>query len=378
MTADTATQPRGAPATVRILHCIDTLDPAIGGPAYYVRVALAALAGNGYVASLATLDGTTAPDLSAPGEAVERHRRRGWFGLYDAMRRADVVHVHGFFSMFACTACVLCRILGKPFVISVHGQLGAWCLSQGRRKKALFLSAIGRPLLRTARAVVALSAAEALDLERWVPKANIRVAGPAVTPAPVRPANGAAGAPLRVLFLGRLHPVKRVEMLILALARLRQAQDATLDIAGEGDREYAAKLEAVVMDCGLSRAVRFHGSVQGERKRALFQACDVFVLPSAHENFAVAAAEAMAHGVPVILSEEVAISGEVARAGAGIRLAGTSAASIAEALQALAPSAQRARMGAAARAFVEERYSPWALSNALAQAYGPAPLALSN
>ena len=104
---------------------------------------------------------------------------------------------------------------------------------------------------------------------------------------------------LRLMTLGRLHPVKGIENLIAALPLL---PDATLAIVGDGEAEYVRGLHLEVDRMGLRNRVQFLGRMQDEDKKRAFAGADLLVMPSHSENFGMAVAEALAHGVPVIAS----------------------------------------------------------------------------
>ena len=104
--------------------------------------------------------------------------------------------------------------------------------------------------------------------------------------------------PLRVVFLGRLHPIKAVENLIDAIARARVP--ATLTLAGAGDPDYERALAHRITTLGLEGRARMIGAVAGDAKRRLFEEADVLVIPSFRESFSIVVVEALAHGVPVL------------------------------------------------------------------------------
>jgi glycosyltransferase involved in cell wall biosynthesis len=105
------------------------------------------------------------------------------------------------------------------------------------------------------------------------------------------------------LFLSRLIPRKGADILIAAFAQVCP-QSGRLVIAGpEGEAGYRAHLEKCVQECGVEGRVLFTGPLYDEDKKAVLADADVFVLPSRYENFANAAAEAVACGIPVIVSK---------------------------------------------------------------------------
>jgi glycosyltransferase involved in cell wall biosynthesis len=101
------------------------------------------------------------------------------------------------------------------------------------------------------------------------------------------------------LFLGRIHPVKGLSLLVEAWARLRP-HDWQLQIAGPDEMGYRAELERKVSTASLSDVVHFLGPLEGEAKERAFVNADLFVLPSFSESFGMAIGEALARGAPVL------------------------------------------------------------------------------
>ena len=110
------------------------------------------------------------------------------------------------------------------------------------------------------------------------------------------------------LFLSRIHPKKNLEFLLRAWRMAVVPPNWKLMIAGTGDSDYLAKLGLLVLELDLTRSVRFTGHVSGGDKTYLFQNADLFLLPSNQENFGVAVLEAIHHGCPVLVSDEVYIA----------------------------------------------------------------------
>ncbi len=114
----------------------------------------------------------------------------------------------------------------------------------------------------------------------------------------------ASNGKVRLLYLGRLHPIKGLETLLGACGIVEGlSMDWHLYIAGTGTPSYVDFLKLKVQDLGLSKRVEFVGEVFEEKKEALFAQSDVVLVPSHTENFGIVVAESLAHGVPVIASK---------------------------------------------------------------------------
>src|SRR5207244_3055789 len=114
----------------------------------------------------------------------------------------------------------------------------------------------------------------------------------------------AADGAVRALYLSRLARKKNVEGLLDAFAIVqRECPQLRLAIAGDGEPAYVQALHARADALGLHARVRWLGPVAGDAKRRAFEDADFFVLASHSENFGIAAAEALAHGLPCVLGE---------------------------------------------------------------------------
>jgi glycosyltransferase involved in cell wall biosynthesis len=142
-----------------------------------------------------------------------------------------------------------------------------------------------------------------------------------------------------------------------------------LVIAGDGSAAYVSGLKAQAASLQLEQQVTWLGHVEGEHKIAAFAAADIFVLPSYSENFGIAAAEALAAGLPCVLGEGVAIAKDVMEANAGITVTAEPA-SIAQGLRRIiADHESRTGMSANASRLAHERYSAKAMGKGLKRLY---------
>ncbi|MEO1002590.1 MAG: glycosyltransferase [Cyanobacteria bacterium J06638_7] len=332
--------------SLRVLHLIPSISPRRGGPSQAVLAMSSALRQKGVDAAILTTDDDGPDRLPIP--IGQWHEREGvpvlafprWspaarplrplreFALSPALlrwlrrnvREWELLHVHALFSFPSTAGMAVARRQGVPYVLRTIGQLQRWSLQQSAGRKRLLLRLIERRNLGGAAALHFTSEAEQREA------AALGLATPSfVLPLGVELPPGAEPAgvlgPVRFLFLSRLHPKKQLPVLLEALAELRRRHPGAawqLDVAGEGEPAYVIELQQQAERLAIADRVRWHGFVAGEAKAALLHRADWFVLPSAAENFGIAAAEALAAGVPAILSPGVALAAVVAETGAGL------------------------------------------------------------
>jgi glycosyltransferase involved in cell wall biosynthesis len=234
----------------------------------------------------------------------------------------DLVHIHALMS-HACVAAVrAAQAAGVPYVLRTLGTLDRWSLAQKSVKKRLFMARWGRSMLRGAAAVQATGYEELRALrEDWgIARVALIPLGVddsvfADSDEPAEPAD-----PPYVTCVSRLHPVKGVELLIDAFARVTAADPLGrwhLKIAGDGDRAYLGRLRSLAGRSSAAGRIEFLGWVDGAPKTDLLRRASLFALMSRHENFGISVVEAMARGVPVVVSREVQLAHWIEEAGAG-------------------------------------------------------------
>ena len=170
---------------------------------------------------------------------------------------------------------------------------------------------------------------------------------------------------LRLMYLGRIDPIKALDNLMRALTLLPGAA-VTLEVFGQGDRGYTQQMKALAGELGLGARVRFRGHVEGEAKSAAFGEADVCVVPSHHENFCNVVAESLAHAVPVVVSKGAPWSA-VEPHGCGLWV-DNKPETLARAIQDMAAS-DLEKMGARGRAWMQAEYSWDAIALAMRELY---------
>ncbi len=198
-------------------------------------------------------------------------------------------------------ALALQRLTGLPYIVRVCGpDIPGF----ERRYSSLYsvLTPVIRAVWHGADVVIAKCTQEARMIRAVDPRPQISLVPNGVDlnaflPGEPIPENG----PLRLLCVGRLIERKGQHHLIEAVKRLVDAgQDVVLDLAGTGDA--LSDYQALVHRLELHRQVRFLGYVPREQIPTCYAAAHVFVLPSYNEGMSVAALEAMAAGLPVVLT----------------------------------------------------------------------------
>lgn len=377
---------------MRVLHVIPALSPLDGGPTQAVLDLVQAGRESGAHVDVAasTAPGEPVapwPDTNRPGQLLLFPRPAGSGGwkfslaltrwVFAHARDYDLLHVHSVFSASAPLSCLAACAAHRPYVLMPHGALDPWSLTQSTWKKRPYLWLM-RPFLVRAEALQAASPKEVRSFSALGLGLRARLV-PLAVDLP-EPPQADAGTPVaarnqapRLLFLSRLHSVKGLPVLLEALALLHaQGHACTLTVAGDGAADYRAELSAQVQALGLAAWVRFIGFVGGADKTRTFAEADIFVLPSFQESFGLAALEAMGHGLPVVVSDQVPLSTEILAHRAGeVALVGSPEA-LAAALSRLLDPTRRAEAATNARTLAREAYGRGAMRRALASMYAEA------
>ena len=243
-----------------------------------------------------------AQDLAhVPGLRLLRRSAAFYVALKETAAVADVVHDHGLWLLPNLQAGWAAAAAGKPFVVSPRGMLSPPALAFSRARKRAFWKLLQGPVIRRASCIHATSGQEYEELRAFGLRQPIAVIPngidlPELIPEPL----AADGRERVVLFLGRLHPKKGMELLLRAWARVESAHSGwRLSLVGPGEERYVRELQALSRSLDLGR-VSFGRAIYGAAKWDVYRAADLFVLPSLNENFGLTAAEALAAATPVI------------------------------------------------------------------------------
>jgi len=331
---------------MKVLHVIPALSQYYGGPVKAVFGMCRALNQVGVHADIASTDADVQGNLDIPlgipfqieGTTVYCFRcsllRKYGFSLgltgwiRRNLREYDLVHIHAFFSYVTVPLVYYAKKHKVPYIIRPSGELNTWSLKQSRIKKGLYWLLVGKYCLNTARVLHLTSEDERVAarlLAPGTPSVVIPLGTDTFTEEEI-PTRGRfrkkypmLNQKLLIVFLSRLDHKKGLDRLLSAISALAIERDNfAVVIAGSGEREYEAQVHDLVLAHGLQEKVIFTGFVQGQDKTDLLRDADVFVLPSYDENFGLAVIEAMAVGVPVVISNNVGIHHAVTEYGAGV------------------------------------------------------------
>lgn len=347
------------------------------GPAYSVPRLTLALRAAGVDATLVGLASSGARKQAehllpfTPSGALRRiggcPELRAWIHGQAASGAVDLLHCHSVWYMPLLYAASASRKYGKPLVVSPRGTLSAWSFGHGSPLKRLSWLLTQRRALRQVAMFHATSDMERQEIRSMGFSQPVEVVPNGVD---VPPAIERQDHELKtVLFLSRIHPKKGLEDLLSAWRDLAPlAPDWQLVIAGPLDSPYASRLVAHAADARLPR-VRFAGEVLDGAKQAAMADADLFVLPTHSENFGMAVAEALASGLPAVVSQGAPWH-DIEKRGAGWWPAtgvGPLKHALVEAMS--CPLPELRRMGRAAREWMIESFSWESVARRMSRAY---------
>jgi glycosyltransferase involved in cell wall biosynthesis len=327
---------------VHILHVVPGISPKHGGPTNIPGL-LRALIRHGVDATLLSTDSDPDGPLDVPlktlimRDGVPQMFHHAWPiggrfafapSLVSTLRKTiasyDLVHIHWIYN-FACVAAARVSVAARvPFVVQPRASLDPHMRKKNDLLKRSYLATVGRPLLTRAAAVVFTAederalASYGRRRPEWVVPNGLDTSAYERLPPPgtFRKAFPALDGPF-LLFLGRLSRQKGLDLLLPAFQRLlRSRPDLRLVLAGPDHEGYAAHVRSLAQDLGVAERVLFTGLITGDVKLAAFVDADLFVLPSYAENFGGAIIEALACGLPVVISDQVNIHRELSAEGA--------------------------------------------------------------
>ena len=326
---------------MKVLRVIRSLHPATGGPAVGISSFARALDRLGCTTTVVTLDSPESPWLSSLDyDFIACGPVFGSFGykprlvtfLRELCSEYDAVIIDGIWQYHSYATYLALRSSTIPYYVYTHGMLDPWFKRKyplKHLKKLLYWNLFEYYVLKSATRVLFTAQSEmnlaAQSFHRY--STFPQVVGFGVEPPP-QVSQSDVDAFLTChphlsckrifLFLGRLHPKKGLELLIQGFCESVSVDPtAHLLIGGTGASSYVQTLKGLVNQLGMSSHITFVGHLDGVQKWAAFSIAELFCLSSYQENFGVAVVEALACGLPVLLSSSINIAQEVSSSSAG-------------------------------------------------------------
>ena len=230
--------------------------------------------------------------------------------LKKTVQKMDVLQVHGLWTGHSAATLRFARKFRTPVIVSAHGMLDGWALRNKWWKKLPYSILVERPRLTRATCLRALTRIEADNYRAFGLNLPVAVVPNGMTaPPPVSSREFLALHPELegkkiLLFLGRLHRKKGVDLLLKAWNSVSvRLPDAHLVIAGPDDGPLGARLRESLSTSG-SNSVTICEMLAGSLKWSALAAASVFVLPSFSEGLSMAILEALCLGLPVLITRE--------------------------------------------------------------------------
>jgi len=223
----------------------------------------------------------------------------------------DILHLHGYRPFQNIIACHYAKKYGIPYVLHAQGTLPRAIPKSAL--KVIFDRLWGRDILKHARKLIAMTSLEAEQYRTMgVSGGNIEVIPTGIeldefaalpSRGGFRQRHGIAAEDKLILYLGRIHRTKGIDMLVKAFARVREKSNKVKLVVAGADDGYLPALKILIRERRIDPAsVIFTGFLSQCEKVQAYVDADVFVLPSPTEPYGAVLLEACACGTPVILS----------------------------------------------------------------------------
>ena len=248
--------------------------------------------------------------------------------LKEKIPDVDIVHIHSLYLFHTAVTALYCEKFQIPYVIRPHGTLDPYIYKRHRFRKKIVEILFQNRVMRRASGIHFLTEEEKMLAGKYTfgTPGFVVPLGLDIDEYSFNPAKGKlftrfpelSGKKI-ILFLGRINFKKGLDILVNAFAAIaREQDDVHLLIAGPDDTGYGKKVSEWLKKENVYTKTTLAGMLQGEEKLEAFHISSVFVLPSYSENFGIAVLEAMACGLPVVVSDKVNLWPAVAAAKAGV------------------------------------------------------------
>lgn len=318
---------------MKILQVIHSVNPQGGGPIEGIKQLVPALASIGIATEVMSLDAPGAPGTAdfpvalfttGPSSSGYGYNPQALPWLKENHGRYDAVVANGLWQYGSFAIWRALRNTTTPYYVYPHGMLDPWFKRHyplKHLKKWLYWPWAEYRVLRDARAVLFTSEEERLEARKsfWLYQCRESITGYGIAAPPGDAARQriqfleqypALKDKRLILFLGRIHEKKGCDLLLHAWKEVvssRRTPNLHLVMAGPADDEYGREMKHLAANLGLQQSVSWTGMLSGDLKWGSLRAAEAFILPSHQENFGVSVTEALACGVPVLISNKVNI-----------------------------------------------------------------------
>lgn len=307
---------------MRVIQVVPAVSIEASGPSHSVPRLCESLIRSGMDVQLAALDWSPLPVIfpylklfslwRSPRRLCVSPSMRRWLEAEADSGKVDFIHTHGLWTMPNVYSGWACKTNRSQLVVSPRGTLSEWALARNPRQKRIFWWLWQAPVLRAASLFHATAEHEFEDIRRSGFRQPVCILPNGIDVPPLE--ETPKGTRRQLLFLGRIHPVKGIDVLLRAWQVVgRRFPDWDLCLVGPDSDGYLAEMKTLATRLRLERVV-FRGPLFGEEKLRAYRAASLFVLPTHSENFGMTVAEALAAGTPAIVTKGAPWSGLDAKA----------------------------------------------------------------
>ena len=318
---------------MKILKVIPFFTPQMGGSAEVAYQLSAHLTQLGHEVTVLTTDyGQETSRFPEGGcEVICIPNLAAGFGFYFSpkiipwasknLASFDIVHLYTTRTFQNVVAYHFCRKQHIPYILSPHGTLPI--IMQRQLPKKIFDWIIGRKIIAHVSQIHAVSEIELNQFRQLaIPGSKIELIPNGLKFETIQPEpvdiiqTNSPNHSKKILFVGRIHQIKRIDLLIKAFSMLPQPHQHQLIIVGPDEGEMTS-LQALSEKLDIQQAVKFPGPCYGQEKLEMYHQADLVVVPSDYEIFGLVPFEAINCGLPVIVSDQSGSGDLLRKADAG-------------------------------------------------------------
>ncbi len=301
---------------IQSIHVIPSIAEESSGPSYSVSRLVQSLNHLNAPTTLAALDWSpiksppaflkTFPIGIGPRRLGRSPMMFRWLKRETLSGDIRIIHNHGMWQLNSIYPSRVAKANGIPFVSSPRGALSQWAMNHGSRWKRVFWQLLQRSALQSSSCFHATAESELADIRRLGFKQPVSTIPNGIDIPEIQTVPKCS--PRTLLFLGRIHPVKGLDMLLPAWKAVEdrfpewQLKIVGSDVGYGGPVGYSQAMKNLSASLRIKR-IAFLGEVLGNEKQRLLQQAELFVLPSYSENFGISVAESLAAGTPAIVTK---------------------------------------------------------------------------